>query len=81
VDIIVYQRTNQPVSIVNPCECGLTIKEIGQKDVPRGLPFWIVDASVVPEDRSLRDAWQLDIDAMGAPSGTGGTYTPPEQAE
>ena len=71
---IVYQIENQPVSILIPCECGMTLEQIGQKDVPTGVPFWIVDASTIPTDRAFRDAWELDEAAMGVPDGYGGTY-------
>lgn len=69
---IVYQLDNQPVSILIPCECGMTIEQIGRKDVPAGAPFWIVDSADVPGDRSERDAWELDVDSMGEPDGVGG---------
>ena len=69
---IVYQLPEQPVAIVTPCECGLALEQIGQKDVPPGVPFWIVEASTIPTDRTFRDAWELDVASMGEPSGFGG---------
>ena len=71
---IIYQQTDQSVAILIPAECGLTLEQIGQKDVPSGAPFWIVDASTIPADRTFRDAWELDEAAMGVPDGYGGTY-------
>lgn len=68
---IVYQLPDQPVALLIPCECGLTLEQIGKKDVPSGVPFWIVDASTIPSDRTFRDAWELDVAVMGEPSGTG----------
>lgn len=76
---IVYQLPDRPTAILTPCDCGLSLVEIGQKDVPPGVPFWIVQADAIPEDRTFRDAWELDIAAMGDPSGIGGTYQPEEQ--
>lgn len=73
---IIYRDDSNTVSILIPCECDLTVEQIGQKDVPPGVPFWIVDASTIPTDRTFRDAWELDTDAMGEPSGIGGTYQP-----
>lgn len=69
---IIYQLTGRPVSIIIPCACGLTLEQIGQKDVPEGIPFWIVDADTIPADRTFRDAWELDVTSMGDPSGFGG---------
>ena len=69
---IVYQLDNQPVAILTPCECDLTLEQIGQKDVPDGVPFWIVGADTIPTDRTFRDAWELDVVSMGEPSGFGG---------
>ena len=71
-DRIVYQLPEQPVAIVIPCECGLTLEQIGSKDAPSGVPFWIVDVATIPSDRTFRNAWDLDIGSMGEPSGFGG---------
>lgn len=69
---IVYQLPELPASILIPCECELTLEQIGQKDVPNGVPFWVVEASAIPTDRTFRNAWQLDVASMGEPSGLGG---------
>lgn len=69
---IVYQLPDQPVAILVPCECGLTLEQIGRKDVPAGVPFWVVEAAALPTDRTFRDAWQLDVASMGEPSAFGG---------
>lgn len=69
---IVYQEPGRPVVILAPGVCGLTLEQIGRKDVTRGVPFWIVGADSIPVDRELRDAWELDVSAMGNPSGFGG---------
>jgi len=86
---VVYQREGQPVAVlipvvpqlekkpdgtVGPADKQLSVLQIGQKDVPAGAPFWIVDVADVPADRTLRDAWELDEAAMGVPDGYGGTY-------
>ncbi|MNF56515.1 hypothetical protein D3C84_380040 [compost metagenome] len=68
---IVYQPEGGPVAILIPCECGLTLEQIGCKDVPQGLPFWIIAATDVPKDRTDRDAWELDSSTMGIPAGEG----------
>lgn len=80
MQVIVYQLEVGRVAILTPAPgIGLTVLEVGQKDVPAGLPFWIVDADTIPEDREFRDAWELDVESMGAPSGIGGTYKPKQE--
>lgn len=69
---IVYQLPDQPVAILIPCDSGLTLEQIGKKDVPTGVPFWIVGTETIPTDRTFRDAWELDVASMGEPSGFGG---------
>ena len=69
---LIYQQTDQSVAILIPTECGLTLEQIGQKDVPSGVPFWIVGTETIPTDRTFRDAWELDVASMGEPSGFGG---------
>ena len=67
---IIYQNDNGGVSILVPCDCGLTIEEIAAKDVPTGLPYRIVDVSVIPTDRQWRNDWTVDesdlTDGVGA---------------
>ena len=47
------------VAVITPSDnCGLTVEEIAQKDVPSGRPYKIVDVSEVPSDRTFRNAWE-----------------------
>ena len=69
---IIYQLPGKPVAILIPCERTLTLEQIGQKDVPKGVQFWIVGADAIPTDRTFRAAWELDAHKLGVPSGIGG---------
>jgi hypothetical protein len=55
---IVYINSDGSIVILTPADCGLTIEEIAQKDVPTGLTYHIVDKSEIPTDRTFRDAWK-----------------------
>ena len=57
---IIYKNTDGSISIIIPADCGLTVEQIAQKDVPTGLNYKIVDVSEVPSDREFRDAWTID---------------------
>ena len=35
-------------------------------------PYWIVDPSAIPSDRTFRGAWELDESQLGEPNGYGG---------
>lgn len=70
---IVYQVEGFPVSILHPCDERIPVAMIGAKDVPDGIQFWIIDDSAIPSDRTFRDAWELDVEAMGDPDGAGDT--------
>ena len=51
---IIFETDEGGIAIMVPSDkCGLTIEQIQVKDVPS----YIVDKSVVPTDRSFRDAW------------------------
>jgi len=55
---IIYTQDDGSVAIVIPADnCNLTVEQIRDKDVPSGKTSYIVDKSVVPTDRSFRDAW------------------------
>ncbi|NBW14716.1 MAG: hypothetical protein EBR82_42630 [Caulobacteraceae bacterium] len=55
---IIYQ-TDLGVAVVTPAPwCEISIEQVAQKDVPAGVPYSIVDALLVPEDRTFRAAWE-----------------------
>jgi hypothetical protein len=56
---IIYPTDDGGVAIIIPApECGLTIEEIAEKDVPAGKSYKIVDVSDIPTDRTFRGAWE-----------------------
>lgn len=69
---IVYP-TGQGISVLVPCDCGLTIQQIAAKDVPAGSPYLIVDVADIPADRTYRAAWTCDF---SQPDGYGLGYVP-----
>tara|TARA_Y100001937_G_scaffold88422_1_gene119576 strand:- start:236 stop:436 length:201 start_codon:yes stop_codon:yes gene_type:complete len=55
---IIYIQDDGIVAIIIPADnCNLTVEQIQAKDVPSGKTSYIVDKSVIPTDRSFRDAW------------------------
>jgi hypothetical protein len=60
--LIIYPNDTGGICILTPApECGLSLQEIAQKDVPAGKPWKIVDAADIPADREFRDAWTADF--------------------
>lgn len=56
---IVYTNQDGLISIIVPSPfCGLTLEQIAAKDVPPGVTYEVVDASVIPADRTFRNAWE-----------------------
>ena len=54
----IYTRDDGGLSIVIPTDnCGLTLEQIKDKDCPSGKTVYTVDKSVIPTDRSFRNAW------------------------
>lgn len=49
---------------------GLDVLQVGQKDVPGGTPFWIIDNSALPSDIP-QEEWNIDFNAIGEPAGFG----------
>ena len=43
--------------------------ECAKKGTPKGKPFWIVDEEYIPNDHTFFNAWELDIEALGEPTG------------
>jgi len=68
---IIYQTKEGTVSVITATqEWSGTMEELAQLDVPTGLKYKIVEDSVIPTDRSFRDAWEVDeaelTDGVGA---------------
>jgi hypothetical protein len=56
------------VSFIRPLSDAHSIQEIARKDVPFGVPYRIIDAALIPADRTYREAWTADF---SAPDGVG----------
>ena len=69
--VIVFQQGDGAVALMTPCDRVLTVEQIGEKDVPDGVPFWVIDASSLPDDQTFFNAWELDVASMGGPAGIG----------
>ena len=78
MDIIIFELNDAACTMTPGIGTGLTLLETGQRDVPVGAPFWIVDPAELPIDEPT-EAGELDTAALGDPSGIGGTYV--EKAE
>jgi hypothetical protein len=67
---IIYKNDDGTVSIIVPANCGLTVEQIAQKDVPTGKSYKIVNVSEISSDRTFRNAWTIDdaelTDGVGA---------------
>lgn len=67
-NVVVYTQENGVVAVLAPASnCGLTLKEIADKDVPTGVPYWIVDSAELPQEE--QESWEL-VD-MPEPDGVG----------
>tara|TARA_B100000424_G_scaffold12816_1_gene9469 strand:- start:264 stop:464 length:201 start_codon:yes stop_codon:yes gene_type:complete len=54
----IYTNDDGGIVIVTPADnCELTLDQIKAKDCPSDRTVYTVDKSVIPTDRSFRDAW------------------------
>ena len=71
---IIYKNEDNSIGIITPTDEVLkfaTLLEVAEKDVPAGLPYWIVSVDDIPESRTFRSAWEID-ESSGEPDGFGG---------
>lgn len=69
---ILYSTPDGGVAVIVPAPgCPLSLEEIAKKDVPTGADYWVVDVADIPEDRTYRNAWEIDADSLGEPHGKG----------
>jgi hypothetical protein len=81
-DRVIWPQPGGPIAVLMPFNIAPQLGPNGQpaetpreallrharQVVPAGTPFRVVDASVIPADRSLRSAWTADF---SAPDGIG----------
>jgi len=72
---IIYKNDDEGVSVIIPTPEALSlygIEAIAAKDVPSGKPYKIVNVSDIPEDRTFRNAWEINeadlTDGVGSES-------------
>lgn len=71
---IIYTNSEGVLVIFTPSQEAkdlLTLEEIAKRVVPAGLKYWFSSLADLPQDRSYRDAWQIDEAVMGKPDGYG----------
>ncbi len=71
---IIFKNQDNSIGIITPTDETLsfaTIEQIAEKDVPHNLPYWIVEDSVIPTDRTFRSAWEIN-ESFGKLDGFGG---------
>ena len=70
---IIFKNTDNSIGVITPSSEALsfaTIFQIAEKDVPKDLPYKIVEDTDIPSDRSARDFWEWDNSIE--PDGFGG---------
>ena len=70
---IIYKNLDNSVGVIIPTQEVLkfaTVFQVAEKDVPAGLPYWMVSADDIPENRTFRSAWEID-ESFGKPDGFG----------
>ena len=71
---IVFKNEDNSIGIITPTDEALrfaTVIQVAEKDVPHNLPYWIVEDSIIPEDRTFRSAWEIS-ESLGEPNCFGG---------
>jgi len=75
--LILHENEKGGVTLCRPTPEALetyTATEIGFKDATTGKPFWVVSESNIPSEFLFFDAWELDLEALGEPTGYGMDY-------
>ena len=59
VQKIIYKEDDGSLSIITPLSnFPGSIQDLANKDVPTGKAYKIIDASLIPADRTFRNAWE-----------------------
>jgi hypothetical protein len=74
--MIVCENPDKTVELVYPAQEFLAKEgelRIALKDIPEGIPFWLVSSGEVPEDYLFSGAWEIP-EEWGPPDGYGSKY-------
>ena len=58
---VVIYKDGDGVAVVVPAP-GVGIDHVIKHDIPRNVDYKIVDSSLIPPDRTFRDAWNMDCE-------------------
>ena len=59
---IIYHTNEYGLAVITPNPaCDLTVEQIAEKDVPKGLHYLLVDDSAFPLDDTFFAAWEADF--------------------
>lgn len=57
--VVIIKKADGGVGILYPApDCPLSLEQIIDKDVPKGVPYKIMNASDIPSDQTYFDAWK-----------------------
>jgi len=82
MQVFIYTNENGNVSVGYPSDEAIAtigIHSCAAKGTPKGVPFWVVENESLPYETmgNFYNAWTLDEDALGTPSGYGIDATMP----
>ena len=67
---VIYDNGAGGVSVFIPAPSSkLSIEQMAGRVVPKGQDYWVISKDDVPSDRTEREYWALDTDALGEPTG------------
>jgi hypothetical protein len=58
--VIIYPYHAGNVAVIVPSGL-IPLEEVARKDVPAGLPYFILDEEELPQDYEFFDAWETDF--------------------
>jgi hypothetical protein len=58
---VIYAKEDNSLVFVNPNLAEISAHECGRREVPKDVPFLIVDTDDYPEDFEFMDAWEADF--------------------
>lgn len=70
MQVVVYCDHDGTLIVLYP---SMDVTQVALKDVPFGLPFWIIDADRLPS-RECRQEWYIDSASLSRPDGYGANY-------
>ena len=59
--VIIFPQEGDSIALMYALDTSIPIEEVARRDIAPGIPFKVIDASLIPEDIEFLNAFEADF--------------------